>query len=505
MMAAEQTDGFWLSDLLGRSFQVPGAVDRRISGLALDSRRLDAGECFIAYPGHNLDGNDYIDDAIANGASAVVAEQGGAAAVESRNGVPIVRLPAVREQLSAMAAKFYGDPSTAMNVVGVTGTNGKTTVAWLLAEALAAHRTLGPCGFSGTIGSGRLGQLKSSENTTPDAISLQRLLADLRAHEIATTVLEVSSHALVQHRVEAVAFDLAVLTNLTRDHLDYHQTIGAYRQAKKRLFEFSSLRAAVVNGDDSLGQEIVRECTGAELFIYSLTPPERVVDGASAVYLEQFSVDSAGIRMSIVAGCETVQLHSQMLGRLNVANLLAAFAAMLALGVAAPVAGQLLSKGRSAPGRLQLFGGGDAPKVIVDYAHTPDALRQVLLALRPICDGELWCVFGCGGDRDTGKRALMGEIAEALSDHIIVTNDNPRGEAPESIVEEILNGTENRSSVVVEPDRSAAVAQAISTAAPEDIVLVAGKGHETYQDIGGVRMPMSDQALVKNALSRRAP
>jgi len=209
--------------------------------------------------------------------------------------------------------------------------------------------------------------------------------------------------------------------------------------------------------------------------------------------------------MSIVAGCETVQLHSQMLGRLNVANLLAAFAAMLALGVAAPVAGQLLSKGRSAPGRLQLFGGGDAPKVIVDYAHTPDALRQVLLALRPICDGELWCVFGCGGDRDTGKRALMGEIAEALSDHIIVTNDNPRGEAPESIVEEILNGTENRSSVVVEPDRSAAVAQAISTAAPEDIVLVAGKGHETYQDIGGVRMPMSDQALVKNALSRRAP
>ena len=504
MMAAEQTDGFWLSELVDDTSLVPTEADCQISDLCLDSREMTPGACFIARRGHEVDGNAFIDQAIDGGACAVVAEHDRLVDLEYRKDVPILRLPGIGERLSAMAAKFYGHPSRTMCVTGVTGTNGKTTVSWLLSQALAEHYELGPCGFAGTVGTGLPGSLKPSTNTTPDAISVQRLLAELKEEKIKSVVLEVSSHALVQDRVNAVEFDLAIFTNLTRDHLDYHHTVGAYRQAKKRLFEFSTLRSAVVNADDRLGQEIIAESALPHIFAYSLARPECIRDQVICVYPQDLVVDNDGIRMTINADEQLVQLRSQLLGKLNVENLLAAFAGLLALGVGPAIAAESLSLVGPAPGRLQRFGGREfTPEVIVDYAHTPEALRHVLLALRSICDGDLWCVFGCGGDRDSGKRALMGEIAEALTDHVILTNDNPRGEAPETIIEDILSGTQNRAVITVELERARAVARAVGAARPEDIVLVAGKGHETYQDIGGVRLPLSDQACVQNALARR--
>ncbi|MFZ6047249.1 UDP-N-acetylmuramoyl-L-alanyl-D-glutamate--2,6-diaminopimelate ligase [Pseudomonas sp. CR3202] len=454
-----------------------------IRELTLDSRKVRPGDLFLAVPGAQQDGRAHIADAVTRGAVAVAYEAAGAD-VAAIAGAELIAIKGLAAQLSAIAGRFYGEPSRALNLVGVTGTNGKTSVSQLLAQALDL---LGErCGIVGTLGTGFYGELESGRHTTPDPLAVQATLANLKQAGARAVAMEVSSHGLEQGRVAALAFDVAVFTNLSRDHLDYHGSMEAYGAAKARLFGWPDLRARVINLDDEFGRQLAAEPRESRLLSYSLE------DAGAFLYCREAQFDDHGVRAQLVTPQGEGLLRSPLLGRFNLSNLLAVVGALLAMDYPLDEVLQVLPSLQGPVGRMQRLGGGEKPLVVVDYAHTPDALEKVLQALRPHVRGRLLCLFGCGGDRDRGKRPLMAEVAERLADYVLITDDNPRSEDPAQIFDDIRPGFADAASVEFVAGRGQAIARLIGTAGVDDVVLLAGKGHEDYQEISGVRHPFSD-------------
>lgn len=466
--------------------------DSLIRELTLDSRKVRPGDLFLAVPGYQQDGRVHIADAIAHGAAAIAYEAEGAAEMTAASAelVPVRNLAG---QLSAIAGRFYGEPSRSLHLVGVTGTNGKTSVSYLIAQALDLMGER--CGIIGTLGTGFHGELVLGRHTTPDAIGVQANLASLRKQGARAVAMEVSSHGLAQGRVAALAFDVAVFTNLSRDHLDYHGSMEAYGDVKAQLFGMPELGCRVVNLDDNLGRTLAVERPESRLITYSLS------DSAAYLFCLEARLGDDGIHARLVTPQGERSLRSPLLGRFNVSNVLAAVGALLGMNYPLDEILSVLPKIEGPAGRMQRLGGGDRPLVVVDYAHTPDALEKVLGALRPHTRGKLVCLFGCGGERDRGKRALMAQVAERLADHVVVTDDNPRNEDPQQIIDEIRTGFDAPDRAAFVPGRAAAIASCIACSALDDVILLAGKGHEDYQEIKGERQPFSDLEQASIALS----
>ena len=464
-----------------------------VSGLTLDSRRVRAGDAFIALQGAVQHGIAFAPAALAQGASVILAE-GPAPAVFDASTVWIENL---REQVGTIAARFYAHPSAALHVIGVTGTNGKTSTVQLLAAAL---ETLGARAATiGTLGAGLVGAIEAGERTTPDAVSVQALLAQFREAGATHTAMEVSSHALEQGRVNAIEFEVAVFTNLTRDHLDYHGTMESYGAAKAKLFAWPQLRAAVVNVDDTFGRELAAHLP------YRVRCLTYAIESQADVCASDVRTSGDGLRFRLATPWGRGEIASSLLGRFNVYNLLAVAGCLGALGYTFTQIQDALARLEPVAGRMNRLGGGSAlPLVVIAYAHTPDALEQALTSLRAHTQGRLSCVFGCGGERDAGKRPQMGAIAERLADEIYVTDDNPRGESGDAIVAQIVAGLGMAQRAHVQRDRAAAIAGALHDASAGDVVLIAGKGHEPYQEIGGSKFPFDDLAVARRALEGRA-
>lgn len=463
-----------------------------IRELTLDSRKVRPGDLFMAVPGHQQDGRVHIADAISRGAAAIAYEAEGAAEMTAASAA-LVPVRGLADQLSAIAGRFYGEPSRGLHLVGVTGTNGKTSVTCLIAQAL--DRLGERCGIIGTLGTGFHGELELGQHTTPDAIGVQANLANLRQQGARAVAMEVSSHGLAQGRVAALAFDIAVFTNLSRDHLDYHGTMEAYGEIKARLFKMPGLGCRVINLDDPFGRTLAAQQLESRLITYSLD------DASAYLYCPHAQLDDDGIHARLVTPQGERSLRSPLLGRFNVSNVLAVIGALLGMNYPLDEILSVLPEIEGPVGRMQRLGGGDRPLVVVDYAHTPDALEKVLEALRPHTQGELLCLFGCGGDRDRGKRPLMAKVAERLADRVVVTDDNPRNEDPSQILAEVCAGFDDPDQAVFMSGRAEAIASCIAGAALDDVVLLAGKGHEDYQEIRGVRLPFSDIALATEALA----
>ena len=465
-----------------------------ISGVTADSRQIKPGMVFAAYPGEAGDGRRYIAAAIQAGAVAVLWEQAGFSWPHEFAGVPNLAVPNLKGSIGEIAAQIYGDPSSDLWVVGVTGTNGKTTCTQWLAQGFTALAR--KTAVIGTLGNGFPPALDYTGNTTPDAAVLQAALADYRAAGAIGVAMEVSSHGLDQGRVNGVQFDVAVLTNLTRDHLDYHGDMASYAAAKARLFAWSGLRYAVLNLDDAFGRELAAQLQHTAVQVVGYGFAQGNVRGS------HLQLSPAGLVMRVETDWGNAELHSSLLGRFNAHNLLASLATLLVSGVALTDAVTVLSTVTAVAGRMQAIGGGQQPLVVVDYAHTPDALEQVLMSLRELNpSGKVWCVFGCGGERDAGKRPLMGAIALQQADHVMVTSDNPRSENPQAIIASICAGMDGTEMVTV--DRAQAIINVIAQANVGDVVLVAGKGHEDYQEIAGVKYPFSDVLVASQALEAR--
>lgn len=470
--------------------------------LTTDSRQVQPGDAFVAYPGAQADGRRFIAQAIANGASAVIWEAHGFS-WDAQWNVPNLAVRDLRHHAGAIADHVYGQPSHALWVVGVTGTNGKTSCSHWIAQALSA---LGrKTALVGTLGNGFPDDLQPTLNTTPDAVNLHGLLAAYRQQGAAAVAMEVSSHALAQGRVNAVHFDVALLTNLSRDHLDYHGDMQSYALAKRRLFDWQQLGYAVLNLDDAFGGELAEQLRDREVEVLGYGLSEAALElaerlGVRMVYGSVQRMDGNGLELQLHTSWGGATLQSPLLGRFNASNLLGTLAVLLVGEVALDDAVRELGQVRAVAGRMQSFGGGDQPTVVVDYAHTPDALEKVLRALREVAaGGRLSCVFGCGGDRDRGKRPMMGSVAARLADVCFVTSDNPRNEKPEAIIADIVAGMNEWNYHIVE-DREQAIVRAINEAHGGDTVLVAGKGHEAYQEMRGVKQPFSDSEVVRRAL-----
>ncbi len=493
-MSAERVRQMLLGELLpeleGLSAQLA------ITGLVQDSRAVRPGDAFVAIGGFGAHGLHFADAAKTAGAAAVLYEP--PAPDDLPAPADAIPVPGLRARLGALADTFHGHPSAAMATVGVTGTNGKTSTVQLLAQAWTLRGQ--KAGTVGTLGAGIWPQAVPTGFTTPLVLRLHALLAELRDEGAAAVAMEVSSHALDQGQVDGVHFDVAVFTNLTRDHLDYHGDMARYGAAKARLFDWPGLRAAAVNLDDAFGRELFAAVQGK---VRALGFSSRGASGAS-VRAEELVLDGRGIAFMLHAGGQAHPVRSPLLGRFNVDNLLGVATTLYALDMAPALIAETLSQLLPVDGRMNRLGGeAGQPLVVVDYAHTPDALEQALGSLRAHTAGRLVCVFGCGGERDAGKRPQMGAIAERLADAVIVTDDNPRGEDGDAIVAEILAGMAAPQAVRVQRDRAAAIASAIAEAAPGDVVLVAGKGHEPYQEIAGVKHPFEDAAVVRDCLRQR--
>ncbi len=467
-----------------------------------DSRQVVEGSLFIAYPGEHSDGRAYIGQAIAQGAKAVLWEAGESGCASftwlPEWTVEQIAVADLKVQVSKIAAEYYGQPTQDKTVIGVTGTNGKTTVTQWIAQCLDA---LGEKPVViGTIGNGFVGDMQATVNTTPDAILLQHLLSEYKNQGAKAVAMEVSSHGLTQGRVSGVQFDVAVLTNLSRDHLDYHKTMEAYADAKRQLFQWNGLQCAVVNTDDAFGKTIAGELieSGQTVLSYGLATglSDQHVQGQDLTFTEN------GLTMQVTTPKGRAALTAKVLGEFNAYNVLAVLATLLSLDVALDKAIEVIGNIKPVAGRMQQLGGEELPLVVVDFAHTPDALEKVLISLKQqlqnSTNGKLVCVFGCGGDRDAGKRALMGQVAVQYADAVLVTSDNPRGESPQAIVDEI---TKELSTVFsVELDRAVAITQAVTNAKKGDVVLIAGKGHESYQEVAGIKHVFSDVAVAQQAL-----
>jgi UDP-N-acetylmuramoyl-L-alanyl-D-glutamate--2,6-diaminopimelate ligase len=474
-----------------------------VSDVTLDSHAATAGSLFLACRGRQHHGLEFAPEAVRRGARAVLYEPAGAPPAPSlSSSIFVAAVPHLSAHAGTIADRFFGSPSQRLTVAGITGTNGKTTCAWLLAQALQRCRR--PAAYMGTLGAGTPPRVQPMRHTTPDAVTVHRQLAALLEAGATCVSMEVSSHALHQSRVVGVRFHTAAFTNLTRDHLDYHGSMESYGAAKARLFDWPGLSYRIINVDDGFGAQLATLPSAAQLIVTSRArgglelPP-----GARFVRARRVLAEPIGLTIEVESSWGAQELQVRLVGEFNVDNVLTVLAVLLAWDVPLAQAAAALSRCQAASGRMEMFGGrGRTPLTIVDYAHTPDALANALRAARLHCRGQLRVVFGCGGDRDVGKRPLMGAIAAQLADDIILTDDNPRSEDPRRIVADITAGVASHAPLTVEHDRALAIRLALSRSAPDDVVLVAGKGHEDYQVIGAERREFRDQTVVSAELAR---
>jgi len=472
-----------------------------LNDIASDSRALKPGDLFLACGGERGHGLDYAADAVTAGVAAIAWDSATAEAPTSELGVPMIAVPGLSQHLGELANRFYAHPSAAMRVVGITGTNGKTTVAWLIAQCF--ERLGRTCGYVGTLGSG-IGAVENAEClTTPDTVALHRQIAQFRDATAECAAIEVSSHALAQDRVAGIAFDTVLFTNLSRDHLDYHGNMQSYAAAKARLFLDCNAKHRIINLDSDFGMQLAGQC-GQDVVTVS-TNFDRVANGRPFVFVRSVVANGNGSQVRISSCWGDGDFELPMPGDFNVANAVIVLALLLQHGVPMQQACDVLATVSAPPGRMQrVVAAGKLPAVFIDYAHTPAAIDVALRALRAHCKGSLWCVFGCGGDRDAGKRPQMGKIAEHRANRLVVTSDNPRSEKPTEIIAQIVAGLERPNRVTVLEDRAAAIAWAIREARTDDVVLIAGKGHESYQLLGGQRLNFSDYGAALANLAARA-
>ena len=486
-------------------------ADIMVESLVLDSREVAIHSAFIALKGHVRDGRDFIPQAVSLGAKVIIAEcdtQQEHGQTSMREQSLIISFYNLSAQLSALAATFYHFPASEMQIIGVTGTNGKTStvqltsqLAALLNKRAASIGTLG----SGVIScAGECASFGETINTTPDAITMHKLMAQFAQDNVKQVALEVSSHALVQKRVAALKVDVAVLTNLTRDHLDYHGTMQAYAQAKREILTQPELKFAVLNGNEIESKQWLAQLPNTVTpVVYGIDDESLLLSDAQKVCLaKEVEYSSQGCRFTLVSSWGECEIQLSLLGRFNIFNALAAIASQLCLGQAITDIADVAQRLVPVAGRMERFSDEKSPTVVVDYAHTPDALKQALLALRQHSEGRLFVIFGCGGDRDKGKRSLMGEAAETCADVVMITNDNSRSEDPNAIASDILAGCIQPEKIQVELDRKCAIAKAVADATPKDIILVAGKGHEDYQIIGSETVAYNEREYVKQMFER---
>jgi len=475
----------------------------RVRGaLHCDSRKVGAGDGFIAWPGAATDGRRFVPAALAQGASACLVEREGCEAF-GFSGEAVAAYAGLKAATGPIAALYHDEPSQQLDVLAVTGTNGKTSTAWWLAQALSqvpgAHAV--PCGLIGTLGTGRPPNVEHTGLTTPDPVLLQRQFRRFLDEGLRACAIEASSVGIVERRLDGTQIRVAAFTNFTQDHLDYHGTMEAYWAAKRELFGWPGLRAAVINLDDARGPELNDALRDQGLDLWTVSCVRKARLAAQAI-----GYTATGLRFEVVEGTERHALQTQLIGQYNVSNLLGVLGMMRAVGVPLAAAVQACADLLPVPGRMERLNEPGQPLVAVDYAHTPDALDKGLQALRPLAaqrGGRLWCVFGCGGERDPNKRPLMAAVAEKNADRVVVTSDNPRGENPQAIISQILLGLSHARCVEVQADRARAIAETVAAAAPQDVVLVAGKGHEDYQEIAGQKLPFSDVAHARAALAAR--
>ncbi|MCL1050844.1 UDP-N-acetylmuramoyl-L-alanyl-D-glutamate--2,6-diaminopimelate ligase [Shewanella abyssi] len=479
-----------IRDLLAPWFHYSGI--EVFNDLTLDSRALKAGDLFVAVPGYQVDGRQYIKAAFEKGAVAVLVhtdspEEHGSITSEAGLHIAFFQL---NRQVSALAAQAYPMSSQRPHVIGVTGTNGKTSVTQLIAQLqqLQSKQTA----VMGTLGNGLWGQLVDSGNTTADAITLIKQLQGFEHSHADTCAMEVSSHGLVQGRVEAVPFDVAVFTNLSRDHLDYHHTMEAYGAAKQRLFHFSSLRAGLINCDDATGASWLAQTLAAKTLGFSIKG-----DTKADIYAKHCQYHDGGVSCTLVWSEGEAKLESPLLGDFNLSNLVAALGALYLVGEDMAALIKLASKLTPVAGRMERFTTTNNVTLVVDYAHTPAAIEHALQALRVHCKGQLWCLFGCGGDRDSGKRPMMAHSAEQFADHVMVTSDNARSENPEEIIADVFGGFTEPQKALSQVNRKTAIREVVALAKAGDMVLLAGKGHETYQEVNGEKLNYDERAFTQ--------
>jgi UDP-N-acetylmuramoyl-L-alanyl-D-glutamate--2,6-diaminopimelate ligase len=493
--------GMSLSALLAPWVEIVAADDCAVHGMQIDSRQVASGYVFIALAGGLSHGVDFIDEVVAQGAVAILvdADDPAAASVPTEKySVPVVAVPELARCAGAVVSRYYRDPSQDLQVVGVTGTDGKTSLCHLLGQALNENRN--NCGVVGTLGIGFSDALVDAGLTTPDCVTLQKSLAAFRDAGANYAAMEVSSHALSQHRVSGIAFDVAVLTNLGRDHLDYHGDMQQYRAAKEALFYQPQLRAAVINSDDDFGNSLIGRLADLELTTYGVNP-----QAGQHVRFANVVQNHRGLEFELEFAGRQYGVSSGLFGDFNVSNLTAIFAVLVALGLSPELAANSIGQLRPVPGRMEVTRLDNGVTAIVDYAHNPHALESVLESISKHVDGRLTVVFGCGGDRDRGKRPLMAGIAEQYADRCIVTDDNPRHESGDEIISQIVAGFSATDRVFVERDRAQAIRVALAGAEAGDIVLIAGKGHEAYQLVGDQKLPFSDSEVVQVYAAGLAP
>lgn len=482
----------------------------RVTGtLRTDSRQLQPGDGLLAWPGAAADARAHVASALAAGAQACLVEHDGVQAFGLTDD-RIATYPGLKAASGLVADAWFGAPSQRLTVLAVTGTNGKTSTAWWLAQALSnlspeLAKSL-PCGVIGTLGVGVPPNLVSTGLTTPDPVALQAALADFVRQGVRACAIEASSIGIEEQRLAGTRIHTAALTNVTQDHLDYHGDMDRYWRAKASLFAWPDLRAAVINVDDPYGAELAGRFSGGALDVWTLSITPGAANQAR-LQAQAIRYETQGVAFTVVEGSQQLRLSTQLIGAFNVSNVLGVIATLRTLGISLAAAVQACAHLSPVPGRMECVSAPDRPLVAVDYAHTPDALAKALDALRPVAQargGKLWCVFGCGGSRDSSKRPLMGAVAGAHADRVVVTSDNPRAEAMDAIISQILLGLTGVADVQVEPDRARAIAQTLAQAAAADVVLLAGKGHEDYQEIAGRRLPFSDLDQVNKALAHVA-
>ncbi|MEO7400283.1 MAG: UDP-N-acetylmuramoyl-L-alanyl-D-glutamate--2,6-diaminopimelate ligase [Polaromonas sp.] len=489
-----------MTTLLHTPEQAARWLQERVTGsLWADSRKVSRGDGFIAWPGAATDGRKYLGEVLASGALACLIEQSGAEAF-GIDDERIATYAGLKAACGAVAAAYFGSPSLQLQIAAVTGTNGKTTTAMWLAQALS--RLGRKCGVVGTLGIGQPGAMVANGLTTPDPVLLQQQLRRFVDDGFRACALEASSIGIEERRLDATQIQVAIFTNFTQDHLDYHASMQDYWQAKKMLFGWPGLKAAVINTDDIKGIELSATLAGTDLDVWTFSCHRN-----ARLQARDIQHGARTLSFDVMEGSESHRVSTPMVGHYNVSNLLGVMAALRAMGVPLADAVGACADLLPVPGRTETLAMEGLPLVVIDYAHTPDALEKVLAALRPVATsrgGQLWCLFGCGGDRDGSKRPIMAAVAEQHADQIVVTSDNPRGENPLAIISQIMLGLSHRDAVHVQADRAAAIAHVLALAQARDVVLLAGKGHEVYQEVCGVKLPFSDRDHAQTALNARA-
>ena len=473
---------------------------RVTGGLTTDSRKVAAGDGFIAWPGAATDARQYVVDALESGAGACLVELNGIETYDFSD-EKIAAYTGLKAAAAPIAAAYYGDPSKQLQTIAITGTNGKTTTAWWLAQALAKLNR--KCGVVGTLGIGRPGAMVFNGLTTPDPVLLQQQLRRFVDEGFTACAIEASSIGIAEQRLGATHLQVAVLTNFTQDHLDYHGSMHAYWAAKESLFNWPGLQSAVINVDDAKGRALCLKLKATSMDVWTVA-----IDEPARLQAEAIDQQAGALRFVVVEGTERREVTTSAIGLYNVSNLLGVIGTLRALGVSLEDAAKACSDLAAVPGRLNTLNQAGKPMVVIDYAHTPDAIEKVLVALQSVArarGGQLWCVFGCGGDRDASKRPLMAATAQKNADQIVVTSDNPRSENPAAIISQILLGLTHSESVRVQADRALAIAEAVASAQPADVVLLAGKGHENYQEVLGIKHSFDDMHHAQTALDLRQP